>query len=312
MRYITIMLLVGALSLSFFQGQAATTSSPSIKKETIGAGKFSSYHPNLKQAIKAVESLPEAAALIDEVQLSGKIGVDTQNIESFDFEAMWNAGTRKIIVNAQKNKTLGKTICSILFELHNAKTNDQLLSLFAMAQQGTISKSDYVEKVERMEHQNAVNTNRLIEKGIEMGLFPTEARWPIFEDFEDHYMIQQIYGHSQWIANNFDTMNPNNGMEKYKGTIAGLEEMSDVQKRELATILTYKNRLKSNNSRIAKDAEEKIQNMLKELELCEKDPSNALCTNYKQRKQLIEIAFANKPAYSPNQQSEGRLTKLDK
>jgi hypothetical protein len=288
--------MIGALSLNFFIGDAAAEQRSVVKKEKSKGGKFTSYHPTLKEAVKTIEKLPEASALIDEVQSGGTIGVDAQVIDSFDFEAMWNSGTRKIIVNAKKNKSLGKTICSILFELHNAKTNKQLVSLFAMAQKGTISKSEYVERVERMEHENAVATNKLIEKGIQMGIFPEETRWPIFEDFDDHYMIQQIYGHSQWIANNFDTMNPANKKDKFKSTIAGLEEMSDSSKNELANILTLKNRIRNKNPKIAKDAEAKLQEMIKKLELCENDPSNPLCDDHSKKKKLLEIAFQNKPA----------------
>jgi len=292
MRYLIIIFVVCTLSLNFFQSEAAIKSPQVVKKSTNRTGKFSSYHPKLKQAIKAIESLPEAAVLIDEVQRKGDVRVDAQTIDSFDFEAMWNSGNRKIIVNEEKNKSLGKTICSILFELNNAKTNTELISLFTMAQQGKISKNEYVLRVEQMEHENAVATNQLIEKGIELGIFPEDTRWSIFENFDDHYMIQQIYGHSQWIANNFDTMNPGNAGQKFEGTITGLEEMSDTSKVELANILTYKNRLKNKNPKIARDAEEALKNMIKKLELCEKDPSNAFCKDHKLKKQLIQIAFA--------------------
>lgn len=309
MRFIGILVIVASLSFTFYQTEAATKPIKTHKTAVSRPSKFSSYHSSLKQAIKAIENLPEAVALIEEVQTKGPVSVDARNIESFDFEAMWNSSARKIIVNTEKNKSLGKTICSILFELHNAKTNDALLAIFAMASAGTLSKDEYVEKVERMEHENAVATNRLIEKGIQLGLFPEDTRWSIFQDFNDHYMIQQIFGHSQWIANNFETMHPANRKDKFRGTIAGLESMTEQTKQELALILTLKNRAKHPNPKIAREAENKLQNLLKELEFCEENPSNPLCIEHPQKKQLLKIAFGNQREISPNQPSGARLTK---
>ncbi|MEM1283114.1 MAG: hypothetical protein AAGG81_06125, partial [Chlamydiota bacterium] len=223
------------------------------------AGKFSSFSSSLYRAVAAIESLPEATKLIDEVQKEGAIAIEAQYFHDSEFEALWDSENRIIYVNISRNNTLGKKISSILFELHNAKTNKNLVTIFKQAQSGLIDKDSYVESIERLEHSNALSTSQLIEKGIATSLFPEDTRWDIFSNFEDHYKVQQIYGHSQWIADRFDSLCPPPRRKPYKGTIKGLEKMSILEKNKIVRLLVLKSQMRSDDPLQAQRSYDQIQ-----------------------------------------------------
>lgn len=222
-------------------------------------GKFSSFPASLYKAAAAIESLPEAEKLIDAVQKDGPIGIEAQYFRESDFEAIWDSENRIIYVNLSKNETLGKEISSILFELHNARTNQKLLRLFQEARTGLIDIDSFVESVERLEHQNALSTSKMIEEGIARAIFPEEARWDLFTSFDDHYKIQQLYGHSQWIAERFDSLCPCHRRKAYRGTVRGLDRMSPLEKNKIIRLLLLKNQMRSPDPALAHKAYESIQ-----------------------------------------------------
>jgi hypothetical protein len=160
------------------------------------------YNPQLRSAVQAILQLPEGRELISSIEKKHgpfSIVLDYSNPDGFD--AYWESGERKVMVNGYKNKTLGKQISSILFELHNAASNDIMAGLMRLASQQQISQAEFVKGFERLEHQNALKTCKLLKKGIGAGIFPHDARWNIHENFEDHYRLQVSSGHSQAIAN---------------------------------------------------------------------------------------------------------------
>lgn len=167
---------------------------------------FNSYPLQLKPVVKTMERLPEVQALLELVQQSGMVKIEVISGQHGDFDAFWSGPQRTILINPQRNSSDGTLICSILFELHNALANPKLKHLTHLATMGAISKQDYVEKVERIEHQNALHTCQIIEKGIKQGIFPTSTRWTIYEDFSAHFKIQQTYGHSAWLAERYDEL----------------------------------------------------------------------------------------------------------
>ncbi len=253
-------------------------------------GKFSSVPSNLYQAVAAVESLPEAAKLIDEVQKEGPISIEAQYFTDSDFEALWDSENRIIYINISRNETLGKEISSILFELHNAKTNKKLVGFFKQAQTGLIDKDSYVESVERLEYHNALSTSQLIEKGITRSLFPEDTRWDIFSSFEDHYKIQQIYGHSQWIADRFDSLCPAPRRISYHGTIKGLDRMSLLEKDKVVRLLVLKNQMKSADPMKAQEAYETIKEEFDETSGYNSDHATE-SADHSRDKQLFNVVF---------------------
>lgn len=284
------------ITLILFLNITILISPLSAEKTPIKPGKFSSCPQSAKKAVEAIEKLPEASAMIDEAQKEGAIRIEYLYQDSLDFEAYWDSGKRTIFINGNRNKDLGEIICSILFELHNATTNKTIYTLLKKAQIGEITKDQYVENIERMEHQNAVNTVRLIEKGIASGLFPPTSRWNIYENFDDHYMIQQLYGHSQFIAANFDKVNPRLSHQPYKGTIKNLDNLAQFEKDELVRYLSIKNKVNSNMPHIKDEGIALLKKEFETLAKCEvsNDNKDPVCKNFKEKINLLEMVFQPK------------------
>lgn len=212
---------------------------------------FSQVPPQLKPLVTTLLTLPEARTLLAKVSQEGPVGIVMQNDPTGKFDAMWEGDSRLIKVNPHRHPNEGSWICSILFELHNASTNKHMLSLFRSAENNQVSKEAWVEQMERMEHTNALNTCRLLEKGIAQGIYPPEAHWTIFNSFDDYYMFQQITDHSQWLANKYDQSNPYSRRLHFQGTIAGLNDLTLEDKKDLQNYLVIKNNLKTKNQQEA-------------------------------------------------------------
>ena len=163
----------------------------------------------LQQSLTQIQKLSSARDLISNVQKEGPIRVLVNRTISGQFGAFWDPDQRIIYVTLSRDRVDGSIIGSILFELHNASTSAKLDYYDSLARAGKISKERYVESVERLEYQNSLSTAKLAEQGIQLGLFPHGARLPTYANFEEHYRIQKMGGHSAWIANNYDQLTSN-------------------------------------------------------------------------------------------------------
>lgn len=210
---------------------------------------FNNYPHELTHAVQLIEKLPEARQLLAKIHKEGNIGIELGTQDTGNFNGLWVANRRVIIINPDHLKNEGSLICTILFEMHNAYTNTRFLKLVNLASQGKISKEQYVENIERMEHANALSTCRILEKGMNMGIFPRTSTWSIFTDFESHYMVQQIQGHSQWLANSYESMSPLHG-QAFKGTIPYLDRMTALDKKDMLRYFSVKFDLDSTNLEI--------------------------------------------------------------
>ncbi len=199
-------------------------------------------NPRAQAILTKIQKLPEVRKLIEDVEKEGSIKVEVQAITSANFEAFWDSRNRFVRINEKFNQKEGVFICSLIFELHNAATDRRFKQLYEMAKHGQISKDKYVENVERMEHQNALNTSVILEKGIRLGIFNADARWFILRDFSDHYKVQQMHGHSDWIAGNYDRLRHQQS-HPYKGTIS--TALSSTDKQNLMRYMKIKDDLES-------------------------------------------------------------------
>ena len=75
-----------------------------------------------------------------------------------------------------------------------------------LASSRQIGKEQYVRAMEHLEFQNSKNASKLVEEGIQQGLFPVTARLHTYRDFDEHYYYQKISGHSSWFARVYDEM----------------------------------------------------------------------------------------------------------
>lgn len=190
-----IFIIFGFIGLTFLSLDGQEYSSPQT---------LPSHSPELKPIIQKLFLLSEARSLLDEAQKDGPIKIRTASLGKNVGEAMWCGDDRTIYLNSSHNQSKACQLRYILFEMQNAKTDRQFMQVDEQAEQGHLSKWAYVKSIERLEHQNALNTYLLIEKGIHLGYYPQEARWPVPKTFEEHYAMQLRNGHADDIASLYE------------------------------------------------------------------------------------------------------------
>lgn len=201
---------------------------------------IASYPPELENIVSKIEQMPEVQPLLNKVYEKGPIALELAS-NSGDFDAMWASGRRVILINPNRHRSESTMIVSLIFELHNAARDTELLDLVDNASSGAIDKDTFVYRTEKLEHENCLDTIRLINLGVKRGLFPSNTSWNIYADFEDHYKIQQLKGHSTWLADTYNRYNPNGYTMVYKGTIDCFGQLSSKEKSNLERYLALKN-----------------------------------------------------------------------
>jgi hypothetical protein len=164
--------------------------------------------PELQPLLMDIQKIPEAKELLLTVYRQGPICIEAKNppAVSQQFGACWDAELRVIFIDASAHRSKGELIGSIIFELHNAAATSKLEYYDHLAASGKIDKESYVRAIERIEFENSHKASKLAEKGIQMGVFPVEARLHTYQNFEEHYHYQKVGGHSSWIARNYDSI----------------------------------------------------------------------------------------------------------
>ncbi|MDB2614066.1 hypothetical protein N9Y92_02785 [Chlamydiales bacterium] len=166
---------------------------------------ITNYSNELTKAMHLIHKFPEARQLILEIQNDGEIQVLANRHSRLPFEALWDPTRRSIVVDLSMHDSEGALVRSIIFEMHNALTNKRHSDLDQHAYQGTMSRDEYVKQVEYVEYKNCLDTKKLLKKGIQAGVFPKDSSWDSVPDtFEEHFYLQQQFGHSQYIAESYD------------------------------------------------------------------------------------------------------------
>ncbi len=160
---------------------------------------------DLAPAVQAIYRFPEGRQLLETVEKEGPLHIYTDRFNSHS-NAMWVGCDRSIVINANNRRPYGENLRSILFELHNAKTDKTFEYYDGLAERGEISRTEYVNTIEWLEYKNARDTAHLIHKAIQQGFFPKECYWPIASDFHTHLEMQKYSGHSAQIAAIYDAI----------------------------------------------------------------------------------------------------------
>ena len=255
--------------------------------------RFTRFPKDYQTAVRLLQQLPEVSALLAKINQEGGVAIEKHEDPTSAFDAYWDGKRRVILVSDQHNQDVGTCICSILFELHNAKTNKLFLSLVDQAKKGLISKEDYVKNVEQMEYQNALDTVKVLEKGIQKGVFPSKARWNIYYQFDDYYKAQQLMGHSGWLAQSYDTLNADGYRQSFQGTIVNLHLMTDHDKRKMLYYLSIKNHLSSFSEAEIALAKFQLEDEFRSLKHC-------ICDSQKNgipKIQLMQMVFQGQHEY---------------
>ena len=158
----------------------------------------------LEEAFFTIKKVPECHTLLMQIENEGRISV----VEAFNtpFEAQWSPDTRTVEVDVSKHTGMGHLITSIVFELHNALSNNRLEYLYTQASSKKIPREAFVRKIEQMEWKNWEAASLLLAKGRERGIFPQDAHLPTFKTFGNYLLIQKQMGHSQYHAQSYDLL----------------------------------------------------------------------------------------------------------
>ncbi|MDR3624226.1 MAG: hypothetical protein P4L16_03680 [Chlamydiales bacterium] len=160
----------------------------------------------LQKAVNTLSHFPDSHQFIQHCEKRGGITLAWAPLGKDMCDACWIGEKRAIILNSSKQWTLGKQISSIIFELHNAASDEHFIQLNKLAYEGKITKDEYVESVEKQEYLNSLETQQLITKGIKLGYFPKDTFLPIYKSFEEHFKWQIALGHSDLIAQQYEEM----------------------------------------------------------------------------------------------------------
>lgn len=217
----------------------------------------------LPYQLEKIQEIPSGKKLLESVEANGPLQVQIANDNCFPFEAMWNASNRTITINLTLSRS---PLSSFIFELHNASTTDELEHYYTLAESGSISKEAFVEAIERMEHQNSLAAARVVDEGIALGIIHPSKRWRVIQDFDSHYKIQQLYGHSQWLASRYDECNPAGKKQIYRGTIQN-NRYSDVDCAEITYYILLQDGIK-NNGQLREEYLDKLHQEYNEIVAC--------------------------------------------
>lgn len=167
-------------------------------------------HPQLHALFNKIQQVPSAKNLLMRVQNQGSIRIIQSNDPlARQFGAFWDSDNRVIHMDVSPQRSEGELIGSLIFELQNAFANDKIEHLHSLASQKAISKGRYVESLERLEYENSIHAAKIAEEGIQLGHFPRDARLHTYPSFEEHFRIQKIGKHSDWIAEMYDQLGRN-------------------------------------------------------------------------------------------------------
>jgi hypothetical protein len=251
---------------------------------------FADYPNSIKPIVETLQKLPEVRALLGKINEEGPIRISLHQDKQGQFDAFWDGEGRTILLNPYRLHKKGDWLFSILFEMHNASTDQTINKLMEQASLNQISKDEWVRSMEYMEFQNSLNTCKLVEKGIQSGVFPRDTPINIFYTFDVYYWVQQIMGHSDWHANTYDSVNPKGVGTPYRKTIPEFSKMTEQDKQDLLRYLFIKNSLESYHAKESLQGKRQLRQEFAHLEGCFKGTSKGDLRNY-QKAKLLRLVF---------------------
>lgn len=158
----------------------------------------------LQKAVDFIAADTEASELFQKAASQGipikiKFQSDLLNREF----ARYCYGSNTIALSSQlQDRSIDQIVPYLVFELNNARKSSQFKEIDEKCEDAGIEET--VRRVEQCEYDSALETNRLIQKWIAENKLPeTTAFCRVFPNFRDHYLFQQISGHSQQIADRY-------------------------------------------------------------------------------------------------------------
>jgi hypothetical protein len=156
--------------------------------------------------LEKINSLPEGKELVSKVLEQGPLRIKRDPRNSNQFEGYWSAWDRTIYITEESYSSECSLITTLLFELHNALSTDELEKYYSLASNNQISRNRFIQSIELIEYENALSTAEMLRHGEECGIFPKNCDWYIADTFSEHYHFQKAYGHSASIGQIYDNL----------------------------------------------------------------------------------------------------------
>jgi hypothetical protein len=163
------------------------------------------------------------------VKAEGGIGIETASEEMGGDRIAWHNEKRVILFHEQDmiedKLSLAEKINGLVFELCNASRTKIFAFLANQAREKKFDINSYVERVEKMEFMTSCQRWQIIAEGVKSGTIPKDDYYksPDSEDFNEYYAEQQVGGHSQRIAERYQSLFPKE-THLYTGTVCHLSK----------------------------------------------------------------------------------------
>lgn len=218
--------------------QSAVVPSPSTQTVSRRSIALSHYTcpPAIGPLLRQIASFPQGIDLLDQVARQGRVRI------VYGEGGSWNPEERSLTLQRPNGDQVA-LLQTLIFELHNALREVEIHPIWKKAERGEVDKELFVRSIEAWEHENLLRAERLVRQGIEAGQLPKELSIDPFEDFETHYMLQQISGHSQRYAEAYDQI-VQRPVASYCGTLPTLPHYSPSEEETIHRYLYWRNGLK--------------------------------------------------------------------
>lgn len=265
------------------------------------------YSNELKPSIEKIYALPESSELLQKVEQQGPLIIIYESCPGYPYFAHWNGQERTITINSDKHPSEGQIIQSVIFELNNALDAHELSVFYSQAENGALDKEAFVEGIERMEHRHTLDTAALLKKGIDQKIFPENALWPSIVEFRTYYQIQQLTGHSQWLAERYDQVAPANAVRPFRGTV-NLDGLSKEDRFDIAFYLGIRDYIRNSRGDQKQKYLNKLNQEYKQIAIClATNSAEAGCVRAERRSQLLESIFAQDFKQQPLIYAQGQV-----
>ncbi|MBS0653401.1 MAG: hypothetical protein JSR39_07755 [Verrucomicrobia bacterium] len=168
--------------------------------------------PSSSESISCVSSIPEAGVIL------------------------WNE-------KELRRKDLPTLVFWTVFEQLNVQASEQFNQIKDRYASGGLNLDQAVERIERLEHENALHAKSLMISAVAQKLItpPTDGFDTISNDFATHYRFQQLKGHSQRIADRLAPYCPGEDGSTFKGTWKmDVRNLSQYEKQQVDDLFRLK------------------------------------------------------------------------
>ena len=160
----------------------------------------------IQPTLATLRKLPEIEALVQKILAEGQLTIQYNDRLSDKFGGYWDPYKRTILITKRAHQAEADRITTMLFEMHNAIRSKDFAEIDHLGYTRQLSKEEFIRESEYIEYENCLSTARLLDKGIQKGLFPHQSAWPVYDNFEDHYRHMKRTGHADWYATAYKRM----------------------------------------------------------------------------------------------------------